>query len=155
MSRYRFIAVEKANYSGRCYCVACCSVASSGYYAWRHRQPSRRSQANAVLTDQIRAVHERSRGTYGAPRIHAELHVEQPVSRKRVARLMRAAGLAGRPPRRFRRTTIPDPKVQLDGPGPAQFHRQRTGPEVVRRHHLHPHLGRLAVPGGHHRRVQS
>jgi putative transposase len=113
VSRYRFIAVEKANYPVAVLCRVL-QVASSGYYAWRHRQPSRRSQANAVLTDQIRDVHERSRGTYGAPRIHAELHVEQPVSRKRVARLMRAVGLAGRPPRRFRRTTIPDPKVQLD-----------------------------------------
>jgi transposase InsO family protein len=89
-------------------------VASSADYAWRHRGPSRRSQANVQLTEQIRAIHKRSRGTYGAPRIHAELHTEQPVSRKRVARLMRAAGLAGRPPRRFRRTTTPDPKVQLD-----------------------------------------
>ena len=113
MSRYRFIAAEKANYPVALLCRVL-QVASSGYYAWRHRQPSRRSQANAVLTEQIRAIHERSRGTYGAPRIHAELHADGPVSRKRVARVMRAAGLAGRPPRRFRRTTIPDPKVQLN-----------------------------------------
>ncbi len=113
MSRDRFIAAEKANYPVAVLCRVL-QVASSGYYAWRRRQPSLRSQANAALTAQIRAIHERSRGTYGAPRIHAELHADQPVSRKRVARLMRKAGLAGRPPRRFRRTTIPDPKVQLD-----------------------------------------
>ena len=113
MSRYRFIAVEKAKYPVALLCRVL-QVASSGYYAWRQRQPSRRSQTNAALTQQIRTIHERSRGTYGAPRMHAELHANQPVSRKRVARLMRAAGLAGRPPRRFRRTTIPDPKVQLD-----------------------------------------
>jgi len=113
VSRDRFIAAEKANYPVAVLCRVL-QVASSGYYAWRRRQPSLRSQANAALTAQIRAIHERSRGTYGAPRIHAELHADQPVSRKRVARLMRKAGLAGRPPRRFRRTTIPDPKVQLD-----------------------------------------
>ena len=113
MSRYRFIAAEKAHYPVAVLCRVL-QVASSGYYAWRHRQPSRRSQANAALTEQIREVHERSRGTYGAPRIHAELHAGQPVSRKRVARLMRKAGLAGRRPRRFRRTTIPDSNVQVD-----------------------------------------
>jgi putative transposase len=113
VSRYRFIAAEKASYSVALLCRVL-QVASSGYYAWRHRGPSRRSHANAQLTKEIRAIHERSRGTYGAPRIHAELHDQQPVSRKRVARLMRAAGLAGRPPRRFRRTTTPDPTVQLN-----------------------------------------
>jgi putative transposase len=113
VSRYRFIAAEKANYPVALLCRVL-QVASSGYYAWRHRQPSPRSLANAALTEQIRTIHKRSRGTYGAPRIHAELHAEQPVSRKRVSRLMRAAGLAGRPPRRFRRTTTPDSNVQLD-----------------------------------------
>ena len=114
MSRYRFIAVEKAHYSVAQLCRVL-QVAASGYYAWRHRQPSRRAQANAVLTEQIRVVHEHSRRTYGAPRIHAELQAgKQRVSRKRVARLMRQAGLVGRQPRRFRRTTIADPKVQLD-----------------------------------------
>ena len=114
MSRYRFIAVEKAHYSVAQLCRVL-QVAASGYYAWRHRQPSRRAQANAVLTEQIRAVHEHSRRTYGAPRIHAELQAgKQRVSRKRVARLMRQAGLVGRQPRRFRRTTVADPKVQLD-----------------------------------------
>jgi transposase InsO family protein len=113
MSRYRFIAAEKATYPVAVLCRVL-RVPSSGYYAWQQRRPSRRSQANMALTQQIRAIHERSRGTYGAPRIHAELHAERRVSRKRVARLMRAAGLAGRPARRFRRTTIADPKVQLE-----------------------------------------
>jgi transposase InsO family protein len=66
------------------------------------------------LTEQIRAIHERSRCTYGAPRIHADLRARKKrVSRKRVARLMRVAGLVGRPPRRFRRTTVADPQVQV------------------------------------------
>ena len=88
VSRYRFIAMEKAHYSVAQLCRIL-QVASSGYYAWRHRQPSPRAQANATLTVQIRALHERSRCTYGAPRIHAELRAgKQRVSRKRIARLM-------------------------------------------------------------------
>jgi len=48
-------------------------VSSSGYYAWKKRQPSQRSETDAALTAEIRAAHAASRGTYGAPRIHAEL----------------------------------------------------------------------------------
>ena len=113
MNRYRFIAAEKAHHSVAQLCRVL-QVAASGYYAWRHRQPSSRARADAALIEQIRAIHARSRSTYGAPRVHADLRErEQRVSRKRVARLMRAAGLVGRPPRRFRRTTDPDLKVQV------------------------------------------
>ena len=70
-----------------------------GTHAWRDRPPSGRSKANAQLKDQIQRIHSRSRGTYGAPRVQAELVDEgQRVSRKRVARLMREAGLAGGEP---------------------------------------------------------
>ena len=114
MSRYRFIAAEKAQHSVAQMCRVL-QMAPSAYYAWQHRQPSRRTQANLALAEQIRAIHERSRCTYGAPRIHAELRAsKQLISRKRVARLMRQAGLVGRPPRRFRRTTVADSKVQRD-----------------------------------------
>ena len=66
------------------------------------------------LTEQIRTVHAQSRQTYGAPRVQAEVRtLGQRSSRKRVARLMRLAGLAGRPPRRFRRTTVSDPLTQI------------------------------------------
>lgn len=71
-------------------------VSPSGFYAWRQRAPSARGQANEQLLARIRLIHERSRSTYGAPRIHAELVAEGlRVSRKRVARLMRLAGLQG------------------------------------------------------------
>jgi len=114
LSRYRFIAAEKAQHSVAHLCRVL-QVASSGYYAWRHRQPSRRAQANVMLVEQIRTIHERSHRTYGAPRVHAELHAsQQRISRKRVARLMRQVGLVGRPPRRFRRTTVAGPKVLVD-----------------------------------------
>jgi putative transposase len=121
VSRYRFIAAERAHYSVAQMCRIL-EVASSGYYAWRQRQPSRRAQANHALLEQIRAIHERSRCTYGAPRIHAELHDrKERVARKRVARLMRTAGLVGRPPRRFRRTTVADRDVQPEDLVQRQF----------------------------------
>jgi transposase InsO family protein len=113
VSRYRFIAAEKAQHSVAQLCRVL-QVAPSGFYAWRHRQPSRRALANVTLTAQIQAIHERSRSTYGAPRVHAELQAcKKRISRKRVARLMRVAGFVGRPPRRFRRTTVADPQVQV------------------------------------------
>ncbi|MFE9927069.1 IS3 family transposase [Streptomyces sp. NPDC005774] len=72
-------------------------MSRQGYYAWRDRAPSRRRREDAELTEKIRGHHERSHGTYGAPRIHADLREIDGLSvgRKRVARLMRKAGLAG------------------------------------------------------------
>jgi putative transposase len=88
-------------------------VSPSGYYAWFRRSPSARTQANAELTVQIRAIHARSRGTYGAPRIHAELAAQGiHVGRKRVARLLQAAGLAGISRRAFVTTTRRDPAAR-------------------------------------------
>jgi len=71
-------------------------VSPSGYYAWRFRPLSKRVMADEELTRKIRAIHARSRGTYGAPRIHADLSAEGlHVGRKRIARLMREAGIEG------------------------------------------------------------
>ncbi len=71
-------------------------VSTSGYYAWLNRPESAREKADRVLAERVRAIHERSGGTYGAPRIRAELADEGfPVSRKRVARLMQECALAG------------------------------------------------------------
>jgi putative transposase len=82
-------------------------VSASGFYASTKRPPSRRRQADAVLTAKIRAAHSGSNGTYGVPRIQAELADQwMCVGRKRVARLMRAAGLAGVSRRRFVTTTV-------------------------------------------------
>ena len=82
-------------------------VSTSGYHAWVKRQPSRRAETDAALTADIRAAHAASRGTYGAPRIHAELAANGiRVGRKRVARLMRQAGVAGASRRRFITTTV-------------------------------------------------
>jgi len=83
------------------------NVSTSGYYAWCKRQPSERTQADQVLSKRIREIHEKSKGTYGAPRIHAELADvdELHVGRKRVARLMRADGLRGVSRRKAPHTT--------------------------------------------------
>jgi putative transposase len=82
------------------------SVSKSGYYAWLKRAPSARAGRDGELLTQIREAHARSRRTYGSPRVHAELREQGTrCSRKRVARLMRAAGLNARRPRRVVRTT--------------------------------------------------
>ena len=71
-------------------------VSASGFYAWRERAPSQRSIANAVMTERIRQIHQDSYDSDGMPRVRAEL-IEQGVSisRQRVARLMRQAGIHG------------------------------------------------------------
>src|SRR4051794_13392632 len=85
-------------------------VSKSGFYAWRSRPPSRRAVADAQLSATIRGIHTANRGVYGAPRVHAELVDLYAVrcGRKRVARLLRAAGLAGVCRRRKVRTTLRD-----------------------------------------------
>jgi putative transposase len=88
-------------------------VSASGYYVWSQRPQSKRAQRDEELLGQIRSIHERSRGTYGAPRIHAELvRSGTPIGRKRVARLMRAAGLQGASRRRWTTTTVSDKRVR-------------------------------------------
>jgi putative transposase len=76
-------------------------VSKAGYYAWPHRPPSAHAEADAALLQRIRTVHAGSRETYGAPRVHAELRARgERHGRKRIARLMRAAGLVGASHRR-------------------------------------------------------
>ena len=89
-------------------------ISRSGYYAWDNRPPSARARADLWLTEQIEAIHRRSRGVYGSPMIHAELADDHGVrvGRKRVARLMRGAGLRGASLRRFVITTTSDPKAK-------------------------------------------
>jgi len=104
-------------------------VSRSGFYAWEGRPLSDRARMDMALTVLIHSIHRRSQGAYGAPSIHAELADDHGahVGCKRVARLMRAAGLYGVTPRRFIRTTLTDPmaarrtdlvgrKFSADGP---------------------------------------
>lgn len=88
-------------------------VSTSGFYAWQQRQESQRTGSDEQLSGQIRSIHEQSRGTYGAPRVQAELAaLGIRVSRKRVARLMREAGLQGASRRRYVVTTQRDKRAR-------------------------------------------
>ena len=103
--RFAFIATEKACYAVALMCRVL-QVSRSGYYAWCKRPPAPRTLKDQTLALAVSAIHAESRGRYGSPRVHAELRERgQRTARKRVARLMRAAGLCARARRRFRRTT--------------------------------------------------
>jgi len=106
--RYRLIDEERPHHAvSRLARVL--GVSRAGYYAWSGRPPSQRALADAALARRIEQIHEQTDGIYGAPRIHAELadvHAIR-VGRKRVARLLRQAGLAGVSKRRSFRTTTP------------------------------------------------
>jgi len=92
-------------------------VSPSGYWAWRQRGRcgrSSRAQADEHLVTHIRLIHQASRGTYGVPRVHAELaSAGMRCGRKRIARLMRGAGLVGCHRRRPFHTTQRDPQAEL------------------------------------------
>ena len=103
--RYRFVAAERAAFPVRTLCRVA-GVAASGFYAWLRRGPGRRAGEDAGLAGRIAAIFEASRRTYGSPRVHAELRAEGVrVGRRRVARLMREAGLTAARRRRVPRAT--------------------------------------------------
>jgi transposase InsO family protein len=106
---YPFIEAEKAGRRNVARACVLLKVSRAAFY--QHLAgPSRRHQQDAELASQIQAVHEDSKGRYGAPRVHAELRRRgRRHGRKRIARLMRQAGIAGRAPKRWKKTTIPDP----------------------------------------------
>ncbi len=103
--RYACIHRRRNLYPVRIMCDAL-KVSASGYYDWQARPESPRATYDRQLTETIRQVHAESDGTYGSPRIHAELNaIGLPCGRPKVARLMHLAGLKGCPKRRFRVTT--------------------------------------------------
>jgi transposase InsO family protein len=103
--RFAFIAEEKAAFPVRLLCRTL-QVSRAGFYAWQGRPPAPRARADNRLGLEIAAIHAESRERYGSPRVHAELADRGcRISRKRVARLMRARGLAARRRRRVRVTT--------------------------------------------------
>jgi putative transposase len=112
VSAYEFVEREKATHAVAQLCRVL-GVSPSGYWAWRKRQPSPRAQADTALRERIVGIYQTSRGTYGAPRIHAELvSAGTRCGRKRVARLMRQAGLVGCHRRRHFQTTQRDPAAE-------------------------------------------
>ena len=137
MSIYPFIEAEKANKQPNvAKACALLGVSRSAFYDWHRHEPSARQVADDELAGEIQAVYDRSRGTYGWPRVHAQLRRQGIcVSRKRVARLMRQRGLVGRCRRRWTKTTIPDPDVtgavdrlkRAFGPGTVEVDRVYVG----------------------------
>jgi transposase InsO family protein len=110
VSVYPFIEAERAQQRTVKRACELLEVSRAAYYAHRAGTVSARQRTDAELTEYIDQAHQASKGRYGAPRIHAQLRRQgHRHGRKRVARLMRAAGLRGRTPRRWKRTTIPDP----------------------------------------------
>jgi putative transposase len=92
---FRLIDAKRAQHPVSLLCIVL-GVSRAGYYAWKDRPACARRRRDDELLGEMRAIHEESKGTYGWPRMHAVLrHRGVRVSRKRVARLMRQAGLSG------------------------------------------------------------
>jgi transposase InsO family protein len=103
--RHRFIDAEKARYPVTRLCKTL-DVSESGYHAWRRRPPSKRATENARITAYIKASFQKSRETYGSPRLTGELRNGGiKAGRHRIARLMREAGIRAKKPKRWKRTT--------------------------------------------------
>jgi putative transposase len=117
---FRLIDAKRAQHPVSLLCSVL-GVSRAGYYAWARRPASSRAMREVELSEQIGQIHAESQGTYGWPRVHAELrHHGVRASRKRVARLMRQAGLSGLVGRRKGKTTIRVPGIA-------------TAPDLVRR----------------------
>jgi transposase InsO family protein len=108
-----FIEAEEAEQHSVKRACELLEVSRAAFYEHRKHQPSQRELSDAELTDKIREIHTTAKGTYGSPRVHGELRNQGVhVGKKRVARLMVAAGLEGRCKKRWRKTTIPDPAAE-------------------------------------------
>ena len=133
-------------------------VSKAGFYAWCERAPSARQVADGALLARVQDVHVASRETYGAPRVHAALRAQgERHGRKRIARLMRVAGLVGACHRKGGPTTTR--RDQEARPAPdlvdRNFKAQAPRPALGGRHHLRSDDERVPVPGRRARRVQA
>lgn len=103
--KFRFIEAEKA-FSVQLLCRAL-GVSRSGFYAWRHRKPSRREQRNQLVRLHVRAAFAESRRRHGSPRIKRDLRdLGVQACRHSIARIMRQERLVARPARRFKRPAV-------------------------------------------------
>jgi hypothetical protein len=128
---------------------------TAGYYAWKDRPASARQRRDRALPEQIEAIHAESTGTYGWPRIHAELgHRGVWVSRKRVARLMRSAGLSGMITRRKGKTTIRVPGIAI-GSRASRLHAASAESALGGGPDRDPDVGRQALSRHRRRRLRS
>ena len=118
--RYQFISTYAHEHSVALMCTVL-RVSRSGYYRFRKHSPSVRQKANVRLLEEIKIVHQGSRGRYGSPRIHRELvKTGHTCGRHRVARLMAKEGIVGKTRRRYRTTT-------------RQSHTAKASPDLVQR----------------------
>jgi putative transposase len=115
VSVYRHISAERAHGFNVSLMCGLLGVSEAGYYAWRTRPPSDRALTDAWLIEKIKQIHAENRQVYGSPRIHAELRMAHGirVSRKRVERLMREAGISGLVNKKRGRTTLKVPGVRV------------------------------------------
>jgi len=111
---FSLIEAEKANFPVSVMCRVL-GVNRTSFHDWQRRAPSDRALTDVWLTEKIKEIHAVSDGTYGVRRVHAELRLEHGirVGRKRVERLMRAAGVSGFVARKRRRTTVRLPGVRV------------------------------------------
>ena len=114
MNIYRIISAERASFPVSVMCDVL-GVSRPGFHRWERRAPSDRALSDAWLTEKIIGIHERARGVYGSRRVQAELRLGQgiQVSRRRVRRLMRQAGISGVVKVKKGRTTIRVPGVRV------------------------------------------
>src|SRR5215211_4857104 len=127
---YTFIESQKVNHRVSAMCRAL-KVSKSGFYGWRDRPPSARARADAMLSEKIAHIHTDSRETYGAPRIHFELRtLGVRCARKRVARLMREAGLFGCGGRRRKARTTLRSRTERTPPAPDLVRRETSLPKL-------------------------
>ena len=114
MSVYRIISAERASFPVSVMCDVL-GVSRSGFHGWERRAPSDRALSDAWLTSRIKEIHEQARGVYGSRRVQAELRLghDIQVSRRRVRRLMRQAGISGLVKVKKGRTTIRVPGVRV------------------------------------------
>jgi putative transposase len=110
---FGFIASKKAEHPVALMCRVL-GVSRSGFHAWQRRPPSARAVQDAALSEQITEIHKARRRVYGAPRIQGELADQGVrVGAKRVARLMRKAGISGLQEKKWKATTIRVPGVRV------------------------------------------
>jgi putative transposase len=155
VSVYRIISAERASFPVSVMCEVL-GVSRPGFHQWERRAPSDRALSDAWLTEKITDIHERARGVYGSRRVQAELRLGQgiQVSRRRIQRLMRAAGISGLVKVKKGRTTIRVPGVRVaDDLVERQFQPAAPNVSMGRRHHLSAELGGLALPRRRPRRL--
>ncbi|MEV3939345.1 IS3 family transposase, partial [Glycomyces sp. NPDC049804] len=134
MSRFQFVDEHRTRWSVKRLCETL-GVSRQGYYQWKDRAPARaaKTAADAATTARIRAVHAASNGAYGSPRITIELReAGEQVNRKRIARLMRVAGICG--VRLRRRRPAPPPQDPAAAAVPDRLGRDFTAAAPNRRY---------------------